>query len=112
MKDTLYYDGHCPLCTREVGKLGALNDGGLRLVDIHEVEEDGLPSRDTLLRDLHMRTAEGDLLVGIDANVAAWQHTRYGVFLRWLRWPIIRTVSTRVYAFWAARRYRRLYQRG
>ena len=109
-RDTLYFDGQCPICTREVTKLQELSGDSLFLQNIHEVEEGDLPTRETLLRELHLKTADGDMLVGIDANVAAWQHTRFGVFLRWLRWPLIRSFSSRVYALWAERRYRRLYQ--
>jgi predicted DCC family thiol-disulfide oxidoreductase YuxK len=75
------------------------------------VDEGDLPPRDTLLRELHLQKADGDMLVGIDANVAAWQHTRYGMLLRWMAWPGIRALTSRVYAFWARRRYQRLYGR-
>ncbi len=122
MPDTLYYDGQCPLCTREMAKLGQLCDAQLQLADIHRLPPDNsleqtdglaptdaLPSRDTLLKTLHLRTAEGQWLTGIDANVAAWQHTRLGPLWRWLRWPLIRPVADRVYRLWAERRYRRLY---
>ncbi|WP_027948528.1 thiol-disulfide oxidoreductase DCC family protein [Haliea salexigens] len=122
MPDTLYYDGQCPLCTREMAKLGKLCDSQLQLADIHclapeasleqtdgSAPTDALPSRDALLKTLHLRTAEGQWLTGIDANVAAWQHTRLGPLWRWLRWPLIRPVADRVYRLWAERRYWRLY---
>ncbi len=108
-RDTLYYDGSCPICTREVAKLRQLSGNALELRNIHEVAESDLPPKDTLLRELHLKTAGGEMLVGIDANVAAWQHTRYGILLRWLRWPVIRSIAARIYAVWAARRYRKLY---
>lgn len=108
--DTLYYDGHCPLCTAEMARLGKLSDGGLELRDIHALQPDpALPDRETLLRNLHLRTADGRLLTGIEANVAAWQHTRLGPLWRWLRWPLIRPIADAAYRVWADRRYRRLY---
>ena len=108
--DTLYYDGRCPLCMKEIAKLEALGDPSLALTDIHAVESDGsLPDRDTLLRQLHLRTADNRLLTGLDANVAVWQHTRYGFLLKWLRWPIIRQLADALYDRWAVWRYRRLY---
>ncbi|MEQ9462181.1 MAG: DUF393 domain-containing protein [Haliea sp.] len=108
--DTLYYDGRCPLCTAEMARLGQLCDNTLELSDIHAMAPDpSLPERDTLLRTLHLRTADGRLLTGIDANVAAWQHTRLGPLWRWLRWPLVRPVANVVYRLWAERRYRRLY---
>ena len=108
--DILYYDGGCPLCTTEMARLGKLCDAGLQLRDIHALEPDpALPDRETLLRNLHLRTADGRLLTGIDANVAAWQHTRLGPLWRWLRWPLIRPIADAAYRLWAERRYRRLY---
>lgn len=107
---TLYYDGHCPLCLKEVAKLRRLGDDSLSLTDIHAVAgQADIPDTDTLLRDLHFRTADNRLLVGVEANVAVWQHTRYGYLFRWLNWPVIRPLADRVYRQWAAWRYRRLY---
>ena len=109
MTDTLYYDSQCPLCDKEVARLRALSGDQLALRDIHTVDEPGLPCRDELLRTLHLRTADGELLQGLEANVAAWQHTRVGFLWRWLRWPLIRGCAGRVYDAWALWRYRRLY---
>lgn len=107
--DTLFYDGQCPLCQKEMARLARSKDKKLTLVDIHALTDfDGLPSREALLRDLHLRRG-GAFLIGIDANVAAWQHTRYGVFWRWLRWPGVRPFAEFGYRRWAAWRYRRLY---
>ncbi len=109
-KDTLYYDGRCPLCMKEIAKLESLGDPSLQLTDIHTVERDNSqPDRDTLLRQLHLRTADDRLLTGLDANIAVWQHTRYGFLLRWLRWPGIRQLADALYDRWALWRYRRLY---
>ena len=36
--DTLYYDGKCPLCLREIGALERLRDDSLGLVDVHDHE--------------------------------------------------------------------------
>jgi predicted DCC family thiol-disulfide oxidoreductase YuxK len=109
MTDVLYFDGQCPLCTAEMDRLGKLADSGLVLRDIHELRDDTLPCRDDMLRTLHLRTAEGELLTGIEANVAAWQHTRMGLFWRWLRWPLVRPIAEKVYGRWALWRYQRLY---
>ena len=107
---TLYYDGACPLCTAEIRRLSKLCDPDLYLMDIHSAENtDSLPGRDALLRNLHYIRADGEVLTGIDANVAAWQHTRFGVLWRWLRWSWLRPLTSRVYALWARRRFRKLY---
>ncbi len=111
-KDQLFYDGQCPLCLTEMDRLRELADPGLELIDIHTMADAAdLPERDTLLGTLHLRRDQGVFLTGMDANVAAWQHTRYGWLWRPLRWPLIRTVADACYRHWARWRYRRLYGR-
>lgn len=106
--DSLYYDGHCPLCRREIDLLTTLSDGALIAVDIHAMNPSMGPNEyDRRLAILHLQTAEGEWLTGLDATVRAWSHTRWGWILRPLRWPMFRTLADRVYASWAARRYAR-----
>jgi predicted DCC family thiol-disulfide oxidoreductase YuxK len=108
--DTLYYDGNCPLCNAEMDKLKRLSDGKLQLVDIHSLPDNAnLPAKGALLNRLHLKQETGDFLIGLDANVAAWQHTRFGILFRWLRWPLLRSIADWVYGRWATSRYRRLY---
>ena len=108
----LYYDGRCPLCLREMDRLGRLKSEQLQLADIHSLPADkDFPHKDTLLRTLHLRLPDGRWLTGADANVAAWQYTSRGHWFRWLRWPPLRPIVDRVYAAWAHWRYRRLYGR-
>ncbi len=109
MPDTLYYDGNCPLCLKEVARLRELADDDLALCDIFEADSDNLPDRDTLLRQLHLQTASGELLTGVDANVTAWKHTRWGFVFAWMQWPLCKTVMNAIYSRWASWRYRRLY---
>ena len=107
---TLYYDGRCPLCTKEMDRLEKLKNQQLQLADIHTLAPDqDLPDKDTLLRTLHLRLPDGQLLTGADANVAAWQYTRHGAWFRWLRWPLIGSLVDQLYQAWARRRYNRLY---
>lgn len=110
--DQLYYDGQCPLCIAEMDKLRKLADAELQLVDIHTLTNtEGLPDRETLLGTLHLKKAGGGLVVGMDANVAAWQHTRYGWLWRPLRWPLVCNIADFAYRHWARWRFRRLYGR-
>ncbi|MEP0203261.1 MAG: DUF393 domain-containing protein [Halioglobus sp.] len=112
MTDTLYYDGRCDLCMREIARLEKLGGDDLALCDIHSVNDDTLPNRDELLKNLHLRTADDKLLTGVDANVAAWQHTRYGALFSWMQWPLIKPVASWCYERWALWRYNRLYGAG
>jgi predicted DCC family thiol-disulfide oxidoreductase YuxK len=107
---TLYYDGRCPLCASEMARLERHKSDRLQLQDIHDRPDEAHgPDRETLLRTLHLRLPDGSWLTGADANIAAWQFTRGGAWLRWLRWPIIRTLVDSIYDLWARRRYHRLY---
>jgi predicted DCC family thiol-disulfide oxidoreductase YuxK len=105
----LYYDGQCPLCTAEINHLRRLKGDELDLIDVHGCGQQGLPSRREMLEKLHYRDADGRLLVGLDANIAAWQHTRIGFLWRILDWPLIRPLAEWAYNRWAVIRYRRLY---
>ena len=52
--DTLYYDGQCPLCMREVRLLHRIADDGLQLTDLHGVADaDAGPPRLERLKNLH-----------------------------------------------------------
>ena len=109
--DTLFYDGQCPLCRREIATLRRLQDGGLEFADIHEQVETATlhPSREMLLRRLHLRSNNGAWVTGLRANVRAWSHTRYGFFFRPLLWPGLFFIATSVYERWADRRYAKRY---
>ena len=115
-RDTLYYDGQCPLCRREIALLGRLKDHALVLQDLCRLEAPGpadpwpRPDADQLMRSLHLRTAAGAWLTGIDATVRAWSHTPIGWLWTPLRWPLLKPLAERCYRRWAARRYRRRMQ--
>ena len=107
---TLYYDGQCSICTKEMDRLGRLKTDDLVLADIHKLAADPqLPGTDALLRTLHLRKANGTLLTGVDANVTAWGYTRIGLLFKWMRWPLIAPIVSLFYARWARWRYERLY---
>ncbi|MEH6586501.1 MAG: DUF393 domain-containing protein [Halioglobus sp.] len=108
---TLYYDGRCSLCMKEMARLGRLKSEKLALADIHALAPNqDLPDKDTLLRTLHLRQPDGQLLTGVDANVAAWSHTQHGYWFAWMRWPVLAPMVSLVYARWARWRYDRLYR--
>jgi predicted DCC family thiol-disulfide oxidoreductase YuxK len=110
--DTLYFDGQCPLCAAEINRLREERGDRLALADIHGLTAEelaALPDRETLLRTLHLRRADGSWLRGADANVAAWDGTAQGRWLSLLRLPLLRHAVDVVYSLWAQWRYRRLY---
>ncbi|MEM1403483.1 MAG: DUF393 domain-containing protein [Pseudomonadota bacterium] len=119
-RDTLYYDGACPLCSREIDEIRAQRGDAIALIDVHDLHLGVEPgsghgdvlqtfSRNDLLKSLHLQRADGRWLRGADANVAAWEGTARWQVLRVLRWPLIRWCVDRVYAIWANVRFRRMY---
>ena len=107
--ETLYYDGMCPVCAREMKHLAKRKRDRLDLVDIHQIDiTNEMPSKEALLLNLHLKRGD-EWLVGANANVAAWQHTLFGVLWAWLRWPVVKQFVDPVYAFWAKKRYDALY---
>jgi len=105
MVNTLYYDGNCPLCSHEIQILNKYKDNQLRLIDIQSKNnKQQIKSNDELLLALHLNTSDGVWLIGLDATVAAWQHTHIGFLFKPLRWPLIKPVADYVYKKWATNR--------
>ena len=71
-KDTLYYDGECPVCRAEVDKLARLSNGRLSLENIHDLgDADASLDKQRLLSRLHLKTADGEWITGLSANIRA-----------------------------------------
>ena len=106
---TLFYDGNCPLCMKEIHLLRRYNTKQrLRLVDIHsEAFETLYPQVDKQAADglLHAIDDKGQLLTGLDANVAVWQAVGKHKWLKVLRWPVVRWFADRGYTLFAKHRH-------
>lgn len=111
-KDTLYFDGTCPLCSKEISLLKKLINESIIFADIHTLSSNdaNTPTREALLRRLHLKQTSGEWLIGLDANVAVWSYTKYGFLFKILRWPILRNIADSVYASWADKRYKKRYE--
>ena len=107
---TLFYDGFCPLCVREMAQLRQIDKQGvLQLVDIQLADSQALyPQIDfsEASRILLALTADGRLLRGLDSTHAAWSAVGLGYRTAWLRWPVIRWFADWAYLYFAANRYR------
>ena len=98
-RDTLFYDGQCPICSAEIKRLKNEADEHLGFVDI--TEADDLPlERDQLFSELHMLREDGQWVAGLEANVLAWQHTRWRWLAGVLLWPGIRFFAQAGYRLW------------
>ncbi|MDT0501977.1 MULTISPECIES: DUF393 domain-containing protein [unclassified Halomonas] len=73
---TLFHDGHCPLCQREVAWLARHpRRERVRLVDIQAANFDAAPlgrSVAAMMGRLHLRDANGRWFVGMDASRALY----------------------------------------
>jgi predicted DCC family thiol-disulfide oxidoreductase YuxK len=110
---TLFYDGQCPFCAAEMGRLKRWDHARrLAFVDVSladfKLEQMGVDGVDmaALDRELHSLTAHGRLLVGIDSMLAAY--TLVG--RAWLVWPLrvrlLRPSLSYLYRAFARNRYR------
>lgn len=90
-RPTLYYDGACPVCTREIA-LYRRQPGadGVCWVDVSQCGPEALGpglNREAALARLHLRQGDGRLVSGAAAFVALWQAlpgwARWGRALAW-----------------------------
>jgi predicted DCC family thiol-disulfide oxidoreductase YuxK len=105
---TVFYDGHCPLCVKEIRAMKrADKENLLQLENIHASDfSQRYPEVDPVEADklLHAIDHNGEWLTGLDVTVKAWQLVRRHRWLGVLRWPVIRPVADGCYRFFA--RYR------
>ena len=89
---TLFVDGECPLCAREIRWLQR-HASAERLV-LEDVSVPGFAcdgrSSDQLRRKLHARSADGQWLTGIDATYWSWRAAGRGRWAAPLGWPPLR----------------------
>jgi predicted DCC family thiol-disulfide oxidoreductase YuxK len=97
--DVLYFDGQCPICNREIDTLRRLADARLEFQDIHQVDDSAL-SRQALFSQLHLRRSDGTWATGLEANVIAWQHTRWRPLVQVLTWPLFNRIAQVGYSVW------------
>lgn len=91
---TLYYDGACPLCAREIAFLRKRStEARLCLVDIRSPDFDPTPLGLTvaqLTSCLHARFASGQWVTGLDATLWAWRSANAAVWVAPLAWRPLR----------------------
>jgi predicted DCC family thiol-disulfide oxidoreductase YuxK len=84
-RPTVYYDGGCPICSREVEFYqGRDGSGSFAWVDVARADEAALGpglSRNEALARMHVRRADGRLVSGAAAFAEIW---RGMPCLRWL----------------------------
>ncbi len=91
---TLYFDGDCPLCAREIQLLRRRADEHrLNLVDISLGDFDPTvagQSKQTLQNCLHARFADGQWVTGLDATLWSWRAAGLDRWAAPLTWEPLR----------------------
>jgi predicted DCC family thiol-disulfide oxidoreductase YuxK len=105
---TLYYDGLCPLCSREIAHYRKKAPGdSLRFVDITDSKfdpaEHGLNAQ-RVHRTMHVKVGD-ELRVGVDAFIAVWEAIpSYRWLAKMARLPGLQAVLAVGYYFFALAR--------
>ncbi|HEY9104149.1 DUF393 domain-containing protein [Chitinimonas sp.] len=85
---TVFFDSQCPLCAAEMRRLSRWDrQGRLAYIDMQGEGFDATrygASYAAMDAQLHAQTADGQMLVGIDAISAIYQAVGKG----WLTWPL------------------------
>ncbi|MCH2159958.1 MAG: DUF393 domain-containing protein [Oleiphilaceae bacterium] len=105
---TVFYDGTCPLCAKEMNALRAYDEKAkLNLVDIHSEAFSSHPDIDptAAMTILHGKI-DNQIILGLDVTAAAWKAVDRKPWVQALRWPVMRWFADRAYLWFARNRYR------
>jgi hypothetical protein len=82
-------------------KLQRLSNEQLMFQDINVIEDfSHLPGKHALMNKLHVKTSDDHWLVGLEANVAAWQFTSFGWLCKFLLLKPIKPLANKAYQLW------------
>lgn len=105
---TVFYDGACPLCSREMAFMKRLDrKHRLRLCDFSSPDSDvadiGIPVPE-LSAVIHARWDDGGVITGVEVFRAIWQAVGLGALARMSRLPFIDQLAVKAYAWFARNR--------
>lgn len=107
---TLFYDGMCPLCQKEMLHLIKYNTAKhLAFVDIMDPEfPEKYPHLDweALNNRIHGEFSDGRVVTGLDCTYWAWKLVGKGWVYAPLRWPVVRWFADHAYNIFAKHRYK------
>lgn len=112
MKTTVFYDGQCSLCTREIAHYKKIAPKGVfTFIDI--TNDDHLFKqyvKDTVLglKQLHVLDGEGAMHIGLNAFICLWQRLpRWRMLAVLAKLPGIHWLLSSLYRLFAAWRFKR-----
>lgn len=104
---TLFYDGACPLCQKEVNwlkKRCQKRGYALGFVDISAADFDARPTGKTLselMKELHLRDPRGEWSVAMEATRKIYQQIGLGWLMKPTGWPVLRPLFDHLYSGFA-----------
>lgn len=105
---TIFYDGTCPLCVKEMQALKNHDDqNAICIVDIHSESFAAYPEIDPTKAStiLHGYKKDNQLILGLDVTYYAWHIVGKGWLYAPLRWPLFKPVADWAYMRFANNRY-------
>jgi predicted DCC family thiol-disulfide oxidoreductase YuxK len=104
----IFFDGECPLCTREVRMLQRLDrKQRVRFTDIAAADFDpsvfGLDMA-TLMARIHGRLPDGRILEGVEVFRRVYEAVGLGALAKISRWPGLSTLTEAAYELFAKNR--------
>ncbi len=107
----VFFDGDCPLCSREVAFLRGRSS--LRTVRFTDIATLGPPgqqragrTRDALMDRIHARLGDGTVIEGVEVFRRLYERLGWGWLVAPTRWPILRQLADAAYALFARNRMR------
>ncbi|AVF61068.1 DUF393 domain-containing protein [Vibrio diabolicus] len=108
-KLTIFYDGTCPLCAKEMYALKRRDvKQAIKIVDIYSDDFSDYPQIDAQKANtiLHALNDNNELILGLDVTHRAWQLVGRGWLYAPLRWPLLKPIADWLYLRFANNRYR------
>lgn len=97
---TIFYDGNCPMCTKEMDHIKKNDDDNfINLVNIHKQGFETIYPTvkfEDAMKILHGHY-QGQLLLGLEVTHRAWTLVGKGFWVAPLNWPVLKTLSHWVY---------------
>lgn len=109
-KLTVFYDGFCPLCVKEMKQLANKDKHGFLI--FYDINQPQLatehPDIDFAEANafLHAKTSGGNIITGLDVTYQAWRLVGKGWMIAPLRWPLVKTLADKIYLMFANNRYK------
>jgi len=98
---TVYFDGECPLCAREVSwmksKKGTISYTDITKSDFSNLEK----TKNELMTEIHAQLDNGEWIYGMDVIRKMYEDVGLGLLVSPTKWPILKTIFDFIYKIFA-----------